>query len=324
MTLAYIALFSGLIILAVGSDQFVHGAAAISKNFGIPTLVIGMTIVGFATSVPEIFVSIMAALNNNIEIALGNAIGSNIANIGLVIGITALFMPITFKSTMLIKEYKALLIVTAIPPLLLALSYSFPIERIIGPVLLLGFVFAFLWFIKISLNPAPDDPITSEFESELPKIITNTHAMILIIIGLVLMVVSSKALIFGAVTIARYYHVSELIIGLTIIAIGTSLPELATSFAAVKKKEYDLAIGNIFGSNIYNILAVMGIGLTIRPFDLTKIDIIRDIIVMILFTILFGLLLFVISKNILKRIEGLSLFICFCAYQIFLFYTLIH
>ena len=138
------------------------------------------------------------------------------------------------------------------------------------------------------------------------------------------MLASSQALIWGAVEIARYYHVSELIIGLTIIAIGTSLPELAASITAVKKKEYELAIGNIFGSNIYNILAALGIALTIHPVDLTQIGIIRDIVVMILFTVSMGLLLFIISKNVLKRIEGLFLFICFCAYQIFLFYSMSH
>lgn len=318
MTLAFVAFIVGLIILAAGSNQFVHGAATISKNMGIPPLVIGITIIGFATSMPEIFVSITAVIQGNPEIAIGNAIGSNIANIGLVMGITALLIPMPFKSHMLNKEYKALLFVTAIP--LILCYYQF--GQYTGLVLLIGFILAITWFITISLQLSPNDPITDEVKSEMPETTTNLHAISLLLFGLVLMLAGSEGIIWGAVKIARYYHVNELIIGLTIIAIGTSLPELAASVTAVKKKEYDLAIGNIIGSNIYNILAVLGIVLTLDSIDLTKIGIIRDVVVMILFTVFLGLLLFVISKNILKRVEGLFLLICFCAYQIFLFYSM--
>ena len=137
MTLAFIAFITGLIILAVGSHQFVHGAAAISKNMGIPPLVIGITIVGFATSVPEIFVSIVAALKGNTVMAIGNVIGSNIANIGLVMGITALLIPISFKSEMLHKEYKILFIVTTIPPILWVINHYYQMGHSTGVVLLL-------------------------------------------------------------------------------------------------------------------------------------------------------------------------------------------
>jgi cation:H+ antiporter len=318
MLLDLIYVFGGFALLLWGADRFVIGAAATASILGVPPMLIGLTIVGFATSAPEIMVSISAANSGLTSMALGNAIGSNIANIGLVLGACALIRPISGElSGTLGKELPVLVLLT---PLTLIFFLDDRITRIEATVLLTGLVIFLAWMTRLGLSlSAAADPSIQEISDEIPQDMAPGWACLWIAVGFATLLVGAELLVAGAESIAQRYGLSELVIGLTIIAIGTSLPELAISVVAAIKGNTGIAVGNVIGSNFFNLLAVMGIAGWISPTDL---DIsIRTIHypVMIAFTVPLLLLAYnPIGNKGLSRGMGFVLVLAFCAYQAFL------
>jgi cation:H+ antiporter len=307
----------GLALLVYGADMFVNGASSIARQLGIPPLIIGLTIVGFATSAPEIIVGSVSAFQGKTAIAIGNALGSNITNIGLVLGISILLLPITVGSGTIKREY-GLMFVSLL--LGLGLMIDGKLSRIDATILLIALIGSIAWIVWIAKKTALTDPLIDEFAQELNAPPDPTRiAVIKLIIGLVLLLAGADLLVRGAVFIAEYYGMSDLIIGLTIVAIGTSLPELATSIASIIKKEADIAIGNIIGSNMFNILAVLGIPALINPDSFAPEVLTRDYPVMLGLSILLGFMIFISRKGKLVRTEGAILLFCFIGYQYVLF-----
>lgn len=314
MLLACCALLIGLVVLIWSADRFVDGASGTARYLRMPPLLIGMVVIGFGTSAPEMAVSALAALQGNPGIALGNAYGSNVANIGLILGLTALLSPISVKSGILRKELPVLAAVTALSAVLL-------IDNTVSHTdawILLGLFSALMaWAIREGLRHR-EDSLSGTVDQELPttSTVVLSKSLSQLIIGLVFLVLASRALVWGAVIIARGLGVSDLIIGLTIVALGTSLPELAAAIAAVRKNEHDLALGNVIGSNLFNTLAVVGIAGAIQPIQTSAKILTRDIPVMAIMT----LSLFVICSGFRKparinRIEGALLFSAYIAYM---------
>ena len=281
MLIAIIQLVAGFLLLVWGADRLVAGASATARNLGVSPLVIGLTIIGFGTSAPELVVSAVATLKGNSGLAVGNAIGSNIANMGLVLGATALIYPLRMESTALKREYPMLLLIMLVC-FLMALDGFY--SRTEGWVLIIGLLVVVIWIIRIGLHRPISDPLAEEFDAEIPKDIPTKIAVFWLTVGLIVLPISSTFLVDGAITIARFLHVSDTVIGLTIVALGTSLPELATAITAALHKEDDLAIGNIIGSNIFNLLGVLGIAATITPIHLLPIILARDFPAMFLVT----------------------------------------
>lgn len=315
MILAIIAVLIGLGLLIWSADRFVAGAAATARQLGISTLVIGITIIGFGTSAPEILISIFASIDNTPDLAIGNALGSNIANIALILGVTALLVPLPIASKLLKKEFPILLAATAfVAYCLMDAKLSFT-EGVLLLVILAG---TLIYFIKSSKQ---DDVLKQEFGDEIPQDMALNRAIIWLIIGLVALVLSSKLLVWGAVNIAAMLGVPDLIIGLTIVALGTSLPELAAAIASAKKGEPDLAIGNVIGSNLFNSLAVIAIPGLLSDFTIAPIALSRDLPVMVGMTILLYLMvkLPTARNSIISRSKGLFLLSAFVGYQIVLY-----
>lgn len=259
MLIFSLAILAGLILLVLSADRFVAGSAAIANNFGVPHIIIGVTIVSLGTSAPEIIVAIFAALDDKIEIAMGNAIGSNIANIGLVLGITALIAPIPISKRLIINENLIMFGVAILAGLVL-FNYIIGFIESLSLVLCLAVFLAWIYVQHKRANGSD-----AEFEEDIPSDMTNSKALVLFVLGLAVLIGSARLLVWGAVGIANQYAISEAIIGATIIAIGTSLPELAASVASALKKHHDIAIGNILGSNIFNLLAVLAVPGLIAP-----------------------------------------------------------
>lgn len=290
MLLPIVAVVLGLAVLVWSADKFVDGAVGVARFFGMSTLLIGMVIVGFGTSAPEMVVSALSAMENAPELALGNAYGSNIANIALILGVTALISPVIVKREALKRDVPILIGVTAVA-IIQAADGS--ISRLDGVVLLLLFagIMGFNIWSELrakkkasALEKEADDGDVSG-KASLPKSIA------WLLLGLTLLVLSSRCLVWGAVSIAQALGVSDLLIGLTIVAVGTSLPELASSIAAARKGENDLAFGNIVGSNLFNTLTVVGIASTISPMrTVNPLVFSRDLPVVAVLTVL--LLLF--------------------------------
>lgn len=307
------AIIAGLVLLVWGADRFVHGAAASARNLGIAPLLIGLTIVAFATSAPEILVSVVAALRGEPTLAFGNAIGSNIVNIGLVLGITAMVRPIPLESATLRREMPALLAVTLLTVSLFLDSF---LSRIDGIVMLTGLVIVMIWLARLGVRSAPDDPIKMDYEAEIPDNVSMKSAVIWLVIGLGVLLIGAQWLVTGSIGIAKELGVSEIVIGITIVALGTSLPELAVSLVSALKGEYGLAIGNIVGSNIFNLLAVIGIAATIQPATLAPSVLELHIFVMVAFTlVLFAMTYDYDGKARLSRIEGIALLIAYISYE---------
>ncbi len=317
MLLASLAVVAGLAVLVWSADKFVEGASAVAAHFSVPPLLIGMVIVGFGTSAPEMVVSSIAASQGNPGLALGNAFGSNITNIALILGLTALINPITVHSMVLRKE---LPILTGVTLLAGALLYNGTLSR--GDAWLLLGVFALLmgWSIWTGLRSGPD-ALGSETDVEL-----QAHAMPVarawtwLAIGLLLLIASSRLLVWGAVTIAQSLGVSDLVIGLTVVAVGTSLPELAACVVAARKGEHDIALGNVLGSNLFNTLAVVGIAGAIHPMAVESAVLTRDWAVMAGLTVF----LFVIGYGLrgqpgrINRWEAATLLSIYLAYTTWL------
>lgn len=303
---------AGLALLVWGADRFVHGAAATARNLGIAPLLIGLTIVAFATSAPEIMVAVNASLRGEPDLAIGNAIGSNIANIGLVLGCVALIRPIKLASATLQREMPALLAVSLFTVSLFLDSH---LSRIDGLALLTGLVIVMVWLTRLGLRSSASDPMQADYEAEIPKNVETRVALFWLAVGLAMLLGGAELLVDGAIEVARDLGVSEMVIGVTIIAIGTSLPELTVSLVSALKGEYDLAIGNIVGSNIFNLLAVIGIAAAIQPAALAPSVLSLHIFVMVAFTlVLFCMTYDQDGKNSINRLEGAALLTAFVGY----------
>lgn len=321
MALPLLMIVIGLIILVWSADLFVEGAAAVARYLGMSPLLIGMVIIGFGTSAPELSVSALSALQGNPGIALGNAYGSNITNIALILGCVALINPITVHSQIIRKELPILFMVTLF---VIFQLYDGHLSRFDALLQLAVFVMVMAWMIRQDLKKP--DSFEQEVEEELEEhAMSISQAWIWLIAGLALLVLSSRLLVWGAVSIAQDLGVSDLVIGLTIVAIGTSLPELASSVAAARKGEHDLALGNIIGSNLFNTLAVVGLAGSIHPLDIPSEIIHRDWPLMTLLTIA----LFALGYNRnggngqISRLEGSGLLAVYIAYSLYLINTVV-
>jgi len=314
MILYFAAVFSGLIILLWSADQFVGGAAKLARHLGMSPLLIGMIIVGFGTSAPEMVVSASASMQGNPGLALGNAYGSNIANIGLILGITSLISPIVVHSAILKKELPFLTGITTLAIFLLLDGILNRYDAWIFMIIFFGFMGWSVWVGRKSpADTLADEVSASELNSS--KNQTLKRNLFDIFVGLLLLISSSKILVWGAVEIAKTAGVSDLMIGLTVVAIGTSLPELASSVAAIKRKETDIAVGNVIGSNLFNTLIVVGIAGAIMPFKLPDQVLSRDMLTMGILTIS----LFIFGYGFkrtgrISRIEGAILLVAYLIY----------
>ena len=305
-------IIAGLTLLIWGADRFVHGAAATARNLGIAPLLIGLTIVAFATSAPEILVSVVASSQGQSGLAIGNAIGSNIVNIGLVLGVTAIVRPIPLESATLRREMPALL---AVSLLTVSLFLDTRLSRPDGIVMLTGLAIVMIWFVRLGIRTSENDPIKKDYEAEIPKNVRMKSAIFWIVVGLIVLLIGAEWLVDGAIGVAQSLGVSEIVIGITIVAFGTSVPELAVSLVSALKGEYGLAIGNIVGSNIFNLLAVMGIAATIQPAAVAPSVLSLHIFVMVAFTlVLFAMTYDYDGKAMLSRMEGIALLIAYIAY----------
>ncbi|QIB66259.1 calcium/sodium antiporter [Kineobactrum salinum] len=317
--IAGLAIVFGLALLVWSADRFVEGSAATARHFGVPPLLIGMIIIGFGTSAPEMVVSALAASQGNPGLALGNAFGSNITNIALILGLTALLSPIAVHSQVLRKELPVLLAVTALAAWQLVDGHLSRAEALV----LLG-VFAALmgWTVWQGLRGRADT-LGTEIDQQLSSThMPIKHAVSWLLVGLLLLIAGSRILVWGAVEIATGLGVSDLVIGLTVVAIGTSLPELASSIAATRKGEHDIALGNILGSNLFNTLAVVGIAGVIHPMSVGPEVLSRDVLTMAALTLL--LCLFGYRRRAPGRInrwEGGFLIACFLGYTSYLLLT---
>jgi cation:H+ antiporter len=306
-----------LVVLSWAADRFVFGASALASNLGISPMIIGLTIVAMGSSAPEIMVAATASLSGSTDTAVGNAIGSNITNVALVLGLTAMLKPLSIASGTLKKEMPVLLGVTLLAVYFLSDYFLSSIEGIVLIVLFFAVIGGLTW---MSFNMEKGDPILPSTEDEIPSGVPTSKAVLWLIVGMILLPLSAHFMVGSAEIIARYFGLSELVIGLTIIAIGTSLPELAASIAGVLKGEDDLALGNIIGSNIFNLLAVLAMPGLIAPGLVDENAATRDSYVMLGLTIL----LVVASFNLrgtrrINRFEGLCLIGCFVGYQYLLF-----
>lgn len=314
---SFLAVMGGLVVLVWSADRFVAGAASIARNLGISPLLVGLTIVGFGTSAPEMVVAGFAAAQGNPGLALGNAVGSNITNIALVLGATAMAQVLIVRSGLIKREMPVLFVVQL---LVLGILLDGELSRLDGILLFGSLIGIMTWISMATLQADKNDPVTAEIEEELPETLPATAAWLWFAVGLILLLLSSRLLVWGAVDIAQSFGVSDLIIGLTIVAIGTSLPELAASITSALKNEADLAIGNVIGSNLFNVLGVIAIPALIIPHSLPEGLLIRDYPIMIALTaLLFFMALGFKGQGKITRLEGGVLLGCFVAYQVFLF-----
>lgn len=304
---------AGLALLILGADRFAGGSVAIARYFGLSPLLIGLTIVAFATSAPEILVSIVAALHGEPDLAIGNAIGSNIVNIGLVLGLVAVIRPIPMNSATVRREMPLLLAVSLLTVSMFLDAY---ISRIDGFVLLFALFITMTWLTRIGLKSSADDPLVAEIEEEMPQCPSGKASTIQLAIGLVALLVGAELLVDSAVEIAIGLGVSDIVVGIVLVAFGTSLPELAVSLASALKGEYGLVLGNIVGSNIFNSLAVIGIAASIQPAVLPPSVLSLHIFVMVAFTlVLYASTFDLDGKQQISRLEGLSMLLAFAAYE---------
>lgn len=302
----------GLACLSWSADRFVYGASALAKNIGVSPMIIGLTIVAMGSSAPEIVVSATASYAGNVNTAVGNALGSNITNIALVLALTALFKPLSVTSSTLRREMPVLLGVTLLAVYFLSDGYLTKIEGISLIILFFAVIGGLTW---MSMNVDKDDILQKETEEELPSDVKTSSALMWVAVGLIMLPLSAHFMVESAVVIARFLGMSDLVIGLTIIALGTSLPELAASIAGVLKGEDDLALGNIIGSNIFNLLAVLAMPGLIAPGAIDPNAASRDMYAMLAVTImLFAFSFSFRGGRCINRWEGGVLFLSYCAY----------
>lgn len=318
VTIAF--LIGGLLALILSAERFIFGAAAVARNFRVSPLLIGVIVVGFGTSAPELMVSSISAFQGNPGLAIGNAIGSNITNIALILGVAALIRPVEVHSTVLKRELPILLAAVLAAWALLS---NGQLDRLEGSLLLLAFAVMIYWMVMIAVKQRGDTPdiLETEFAIEMPHNVSNLVAIFWLLVGLVVLLISSRVLVWAAVELATTLGVSDLVIGLTIVAIGTSLPELAASMMAAIKKEDDIAVGNIVGSNTFNTLAVLGLPGLIAPGPFPPEVLTRDMPIMVVLTlVLFGMAYgFRGGPGRIRRGKGALLVTVFIGYQWLLF-----
>ena len=315
-------LLIALIALVWSADKFVFGASSLARNLGVSPMIIGLTIVAMGSSAPEMMVAATASMQGNPDTAIGNAIGSNITNIALVLGITALLQPLTVSSQTIKREIPLILAVTALGYWMLIDNHLSFIE---GLILMSAFAIYIIGLLVITLKKtkgkASDDPLIIEAEQDVADAVSMKLSLTWLLVGLILLPLSASFLVESSVFIAKAFGISDLVIGLTIIAIGTSLPELAASIMSIIKKEDDLALGNIIGSNIFNILAVLPLAGLIAPGSIDALAASRDAPYMLGVTLLLLILCF--SRKLgafrITRAKGALLLLSFVAYQALLF-----
>jgi len=316
MLLDIVAILIGFALLIWSADLFVDGASAVAQNLNVSPLLIGLVIVGFGTSAPEMLVAAFASADGAPGLAIGNALGSNITNISLVLGATALLVPLHVHSGILKREMP---ILTGIMLVILAILWDGTLSLIDGIILAVGLFLVMGWLSKQAIKET-GDPLNQEFKDELPVAMPMPKASLTLLIGLLVLLGSSKLLVWGATNIAVELGISDLIIGLTIVAIGTSLPELAATIMSAYKKEHDIALGNIIGSNIFNMLGVLAIPALMAPGKLPEGVLERDLpwtigLTLLLFLMAYGFK----SAGYLSRFKGAILLICFVAYETVLY-----
>lgn len=313
MLLFLTAILAGFLLLVWGADRVVLGASALARHLGVSPMLIGLTVVGFATSLPEVLVSATAALAGAPNLAIGNALGSNVANIGLVTGVAALVRPLASGSSTLRRELPVMLAVSILPVVL------FPdgtLSRLDGW-LLLGGLAAFMgWVIRLGSSSHGIDPIEAQYAAELPAGVTPGRATGAVLIGLVTLLGGANALVWGSESVASALGISDLVLGVTVVAVGTSLPELAVSIVSARQGEHGLALGNVIGSNAFNLLAVIGVAAAIEPARLETDAIQLHLPVMIGFTLAFFFIAYN-RDNVMRvgRLAGGALFAAFCCYH---------
>jgi len=319
MLISITQLIGGFVLLVWGADRLVAGASALARNLGVSPLIIGLTIVAFGTSAPELIVSGVAAYRGNPGLAVGNAIGSNIANIGLILGLTAAIYPLRVESETLKREYPVLMLIM-VGSFIMAADLIY--DRTEGWLLIFGLFALVIWMVRFGMRRGADDPLAREFAAEIPRDMPTGYAVLWMLVGLIVLPLSSSFLVDGAVYIARSLHVSEAVIGLTIIAFGTSLPELAAALTSALRHEDDLAIGNVIGSNMFNILGVLGIAAAVHPVEVEMLMLRQDFPVMFLFTVmLFFMAYGITGPGRISRRSGLLLIALFLAYQVLIWIT---
>ncbi|MDQ6999952.1 MAG: calcium/sodium antiporter [Mariprofundus sp.] len=309
------AILTGILLLVWSADRFVDGASSVARNLRVPPMVIGLTIVSIGTSLPEMIVAAMAALDGNRDLGIGNALGSNIANIGLVLGLTALIMPLAVQAMTLRREMPVLFLVTAFA---FALMSDGELDFMDGLMLLAGLVFMLIWIARIGLKDR-HDPLVQEFTESIPDQMSMRQSVFWFLVGLLVLMASSRMVVWGAVEVAHALGVSDLVIGLTIVAIGTSLPELVASITSALKGEADMAIGNVIGSNMFNLLAVLAMPALIYPGTFAAPALLRDFPIMLGFTIALFMVSFGLKLGKVNRFEGALLLSGFAAYLYLLF-----
>lgn len=316
MTLAIIATIGGLAVLAWSADKFVLGAASVARYLGLAPLLIGMLVIGFGTSAPELVVSTFASIEGKPELAIGNALGSNIVNIGLILGVTAIVLPVMVHRGILRKEMPVLIAATAVAWLLM-LDGTISVAD--ASILLVLLVVLVTWSV-VSAKSNKDDQLATEAAAETePTKLSKRAAWTWLVVGLVVLVLSSRILVWGAVEIAQSLGWSDLIIGLTVVAIGTSAPELAASLSAIRKGENDLALGNVIGSNLFNTLGVIGISGVITPIAVDTDVLTRDLPMVGAMTVL--LVIFAwgrVGRGRINRYEGAALLVVWIGYTTYL------
>ena len=306
---------AGLVILCIGGYAIVSGGVALAKKLRISSMIIGLTVVAYGTSTPELAASILAALNSHTDLILGNIIGSNIANIGMVIGISAIFVPLAISK---ITVSKWIPIMIGVSLLIIGMSYDGEISQIDGIILISALIGFTLYTIKTVKKQKTketlaieNEPVEGELFLSRYKIESFPQSLFLIVIGIILLFLGGHFTVNGAVTIAESLGISQLIIGVVILAIGTSLPELITSIIAIAKKQTDIGVGNIVGSNIYNILLILGVSSTIIGIPVS-IDVFSNYYIMVAFS----LVLFIGFRKFIPRFIGIALAIAFVAYLV--------
>ena len=315
----YIFFILGFFILIKGATLLVDGSASIAKKLKISSIVIGLTIVAFGTSMPELIVNIFASVQNNSEIAIGNILGSNISNILLILGISAIIYPISANKNTVLKEIPfnllAIVILGIIANDIIIDGQNFSSITRIDGLILISFFIIFLYYVFGITKSAEDIVGKDEI-----KVLSYSKAVFYIILGLIGLIVGGKWIVDGAVEIAKFFNISESLIGLTIIALGTSLPELATSAIAAYKKQSDIAIGNIIGSNIFNIFWILGVSAIIRPLPFNASSN-KDISVAIFASVILFLIMFIGKKRAIERSQGIFMVIAYIGYIVFLVFT---
>lgn len=330
MIISLLAVIIGLVILIYSADVFIDGAVAIAVKYHMPKMLIGALIIGVGTSAPEMVVSALSALAGSPGLALGNAYGSNIVNITLVLGITAIIAPVMIQKDVLKFDFPWLIGSTIIAVVLLLDGHLGRIDAVILLSLLLANIIAQIHIAKTHAKAAQqsallaaDEAAYESAEDELPDSsdVNIRLSLIKLIAGLVILVLSSRLIVWGAVELARIWGLSDLIIGLTIVAVGTSLPELVSSVIAARRGEFEMALGNVLGSNIFNTLAVVGVAALIEPMAVETQILSRDVLVMCVITVA----LLVLCANALRshaatlgRGVGVGLLLCFIAYSTWL------